>query len=334
MAILVTGGAGYIGSHTAKALHRAGREVVVFDNLAHGHEWAVRWGPLVRGELADRDALDRVFQTCSIDAVLHFAALIQVGESMRLPGLYFRNNTAGTLNLLEAMAAHGVQRIVFSSTAAVYGMPERMPVSEDAPSAPINVYGESKWMVERLLHWFGAIHELRWTALRYFNACGADPEGETGEDHAPESHLIPRVMGAALGRLPAIEVFGTDFPTPDGTCIRDYIHVADLASAHLRALGHLERGGASGAFNLGSGQGISVREIIAGVERVAGRPVPVRYGPRRDGDPPVLVADPARANQMLGWRTEHSGLETILRSAWHWHAELGKGLCAFGPVRE
>jgi UDP-arabinose 4-epimerase len=326
MAILVTGGAGYIGSHTAKALHQAGREVVVFDNLLHGHEWAVRWGRLERGDLADRAVLEKIFDQYQIDAVVHFAALIQVGESMHEPGLYFQNNTAGTLNLLRVMESRHVRRIVFSSTAAVYGMPEKMPITEQAPARPINAYGETKWMVERLFHWFRVAHGLDWVALRYFNACGADPEGEIGEDHEPESHLIPRVIAAALGKLPQIEVYGTDFPTPDGTCIRDYIHVADLASAHLRALEHLEQGGESGAFNLGTGQGTSVRQIISGVEQLAGRPVPVRYGPRRDGDPPELVADPARARGELRWEPRHSDLDTILGTAWNWHAVQGKGL--------
>lgn len=329
MAILVTGGAGYIGSHTAKTLSRAGRGVVVFDSMVHGHEWAVRWGKLVRGDLEDRAGLDRLFEQHSIEAVIHFAALIQVGESMREPALYFRNNVCGTLNLLQAMQKHSVNRIVVSSTAAVYGLPKQAPISEQAPAQPINPYGESKWMVERLLHWFGEACGLRWAALRYFNACGADPEGELGEDHYPESHLIPRVIGAALGRLPQIEVFGTDFPTPDGTCIRDYIHVCDLASAHLCALEHLESGGSSGAFNLGTGQGSSVREIISGVQRIAGKPLDVRYGPRRDGDPPELVANPNLAKHVLNWRPQYSDIETILHTAWQWHAVKAMGLRRF-----
>jgi UDP-arabinose 4-epimerase len=319
MAILVTGGAGYIGSHTAKALHQTGRDVVVFDNFRNGHEWAVRWGALERGELADRAALERVFDRYAIEAVVHFAALIQVGESMREPGLYFQNNTAGTLNLLQVMQARQVRRIVFSSTAAVYGMPDQIPIPEQAPAQPINSYGESKLMVERMLHWFGTAHGLGWVALRYFNACGADAEAEIGEDHEPESHLIPRVIGAAMGKLPCIEVFGTDFPTPDGTCIRDYIHVADLASAHVLALQYLEKGGDSGAFNLGTGRGTSVRQIISGVEAISDQSIAVRYGPRREGDPSELVADPSRAETVLGWRASHSDLDTILRTAWNWH---------------
>jgi len=330
VAILVTGGAGYIGSHTAKALHQAGREVIVFDNLLHGRETAVRWGRLIKADLLERSALDSVFSSYPIEAVIHFAALIQVGESMRAPGLYFRNNVVGTLHLLEAMRDHQVRRIVFSSTAAVYGLPERIPISEDAPMAPINPYGESKCMVERLLHWFGVVHGLGWVALRYFNACGADPEGEAGEDHRPESHLIPRVIGAALGRLPVLEVFGVNHPTPDGTCVRDYIHVTDLAEAHVRALVHLEQGGAAGALNLGTGRGTSVREIITGVEQLCGHPVPVRHCPSRAGDAPELVADPTRAHNVLGWRARHSDTGTILRTAWHWHAKQGRGLDGLG----
>ncbi len=330
MAVLVTGGAGYIGSHTAKALRRAGRQVVVFDNLQHGHPYAVQWGPLVVGDLLDRSSLDGVFQSYSIDAVVHFAALIQVGESMRQPGRYFQNNVTGTLHLLEAMQAHQVRHMVFSSTAAVYGLPGKIPIAETAPASPINAYGESKWMVERLLHWFGAVHGLGWVALRYFNACGADPEGEVGEDHREESHLIPRVIGASLGRLPELEVYGNDYPTPDGTCIRDYVHVSDLAEAHVRALEHLEQGRASGAFNLGTGQGISVREIIEQVERLSGQRIPVRFAQRREGDPALLIADPAKAQAVLDWRARRSNVETILRTAWHWHADLGRGMGGLG----
>ena len=320
MQILVTGGAGYVGSHTAKALARAGYEPVVVDNLQHGHRWAVRWGPLVEMDLADRESLRTVFQQYRIDAVIHFAALIEAGESVREPAKYFRNNVVNTLNLLDAMRDNRVSRIVFSSTAAVYGNPRHIPLAEDHPQRPVNPYGESKLMVERMLQWYGAAYGLAWTALRYFNASGADPEGELGEWHHPETHLIPRAIAAAHGDLPELQVFGTDYETPDGTAVRDYIHVTDLAAAHLLALERLMQGGPGGAFNLGTGRGHSVREIVAAVERVGQWRVRVQEAPRRAGDPPLLVADPARANQELGWSPLHSSLETLVETAWHWYA--------------
>ena len=319
MRILVTGGAGYIGSHTAKQLATSGHEPIVFDDLSQGHEWAVKWGPLERGSLADRARLADVFSRYDIDGVVHFAASALVGESMTNPGRYFENNTVGTLNLLEAMRTAGVSRLVFSSTCATYGNPVHVPIDETHPQAPVNPYGESKLMVEKMFRWYGEIHGLRWMALRYFNAAGADPDGEIGEDHDPESHLIPLVIGAALGTRPPVKIFGTDYPTADGTAVRDYIHVADLADAHLRALDRLGSGEASQAINLGTGTGHSVREVVDTVARVSGRPVPVVESPRRAGDPAELVAAPGRAHQVLGWTARHSALETIVQHAWAWH---------------
>ena len=318
MSILVTGGAGYIGSHAAKALATAGLEPVVLDNLQRGHREAVKWGPLVEADLSDRNALDRVFTQYSIQAVFHFAAFTYVGESMQSPDLYFRNNTVNTLGLLEAMQAHGVQRLIFSSTAATYGNPLQTPIPEDHPQAPVNPYGESKRMVERLLHWWGVSHGLQSVALRYFNAAGADPQGELGEDHDPETHLIPLAIAAAMGAGKGLEVYGTDYDTPDGTAIRDYLHVTDLAVAHIAALRYLENGGVSAAFNLGTGQGHSVREVIDTVARVSGQKVPFREVGRRSGDPPSLVADPRKSNTVLSWRPGHSSLEEIVQTAWLW----------------
>ena len=319
MRILVTGGAGYIGSHTAKLLATSGHEPIVFDDLSQGHEWAVKWGPLERGNLGDRARLAVVFSRYTIAGVVHFAASALVGESMTNPGKYFENNTIGTLNLLEAMRTAGVGRLVFSSTCATYGDPMRVPIDETHPQAPVNPYGESKLMAEKMFRWYGEIHGLRWMALRYFNAAGADPDGEIGEDHDPESHLIPLVIGAAQGTRPPVKIFGTDYPTPDGTAVRDYIHVADLADAHLRALERLGSGEVSQAINLGTGTGHSVRQVADTVARVSGRQVPVVESPRRAGDPAELVAAPRRANQVLGWKARHAALETIVQHAWAWH---------------
>ena len=317
--ILVAGGAGYIGSHTAKALARAGYEPIVLDNLGHGHRWAVRWGPFVQLDVGDRDGLRDVFQKHKIEAVIHFAAFIAVGESVVEPAKYFRNNVVNTMNLLDAMRESGVKRIVFSSTAAVYGNPEQNLIGEDHPQRPVNPYGESKLMVERLLRWYGDAYGLQWSALRYFNAAGADPDGETGEMHDPETHLIPLAIEAARGELPALRVFGTDYETPDGTAVRDYIHVADLATAHIKALERLAQGKPSLPMNLGTGRGYSVREVIDAVERVGGRKVPVEESPRRAGDAPVLVADASRAGRELGWVPQVSSLERIVETAWRWH---------------
>jgi UDP-arabinose 4-epimerase len=321
MQILVTGGAGYIGSHTAKQLAQAGYEPVVLDNLLHGHRWAVRWGPLVEMDLSDRTGLEAVFQKYRIGAVIHFAALTDVGESMHDPASYFRNNMVNTLNLLDAMHAAGAGRIVFSSTCATYGDPQQMPMTEDHPQRPVNPYGESKLMVERLLAWYGRAYGLAWTALRYFNAAGADAEGEIGEVHDPETHLIPRAIAAAHGDVPELELFGTDYPTPDGSAVRDYIHVTDLASAHLKALARLDEGGTSGAYNLGTGRGHSVREVISAIEQAGGCKVPVKESPRRAGDTPMLVADASRAARELKWVPEYS-LQTIVETAWRWYTHF------------
>ena len=319
MRVLVTGGAGYIGSHTAKALAQAGHEVVVLDNFSGGHRWAVKWGPCVEGDLGDVALVTQALKTYGIDAVLHFAASIQVGESVRDPKKYFWNNVVNTLRLLDAMLAAGVPHIVFSSSAAVYGNPERVPIPEAHPTRPVNPYGDTKLMMERALQWYGAAYGIRWVALRYFNAAGADPDGDLGEEHDPESHLIPLVIRAALGRTPYVEVFGTDYATPDGTAIRDYIHIEDLADAHVKALQYLARGGESRALNLGTGKGHTVREAVAAVSKVLGTPVPVRDAPRRAGDPPALVADPAQAMSLLGWKPRYAGLSEIVESAWKWH---------------
>jgi len=319
MRILVTGGAGYIGSHTAKLLAAAGHHPVIFDDMSQGHDWAVKWGPLERGSLSDAARLAEVFASRKVEAVVHFAANALVGESMTNPTKYFRTNTLGTLNLLDAMREAGVGTIVFSSTCATYGDPVRVPIDETHPQSPVNPYGESKLMVEKLLRWFGESYGLRWMALRYFNAAGADPDGEIGEDHDPESHLIPLVIGAALGTRPPVRIFGTDYATPDGTAIRDYIHVMDLADAHLRALDRLGTGTPSQAINLGTGRGHSVREVVDTVAGVGGRAVPAVESARRPGDPPELVAAPARAREVLGWNCQYADLETIVRHAWAWH---------------
>ena len=319
MRVLVTGGAGYIGSHCAKALASAGYELVVLDNLVSGHRWAVKWGPLVQGDLADADLTLKVIKEYRVDAVMHFAASLYVGESMTNPRKYFWNNVVNTLRLLDAMMDAGVKRLVFSSSAATYGHPQKIPISEDHPHVPVNPYGETKLAMERAMQWYGVAYGLQWIALRYFNACGADPAGELGEEHDPETHLIPLVIKSALGEQPQVEVFGTDYPTPDGTAIRDYIHCTDLADAHARALEHLEKGGESGTLNLGTGQGHSVREVIEAVGKLCNGQVPFRDSPRRAGDPPVLVADPSKAKKVLGWEPKYSGIESIVQSAWNWH---------------
>jgi UDP-glucose-4-epimerase GalE len=324
MNLLITGGAGYIGSHTAKAFARAGFEPIVLDNLERGHRSAVRWGPLIEANLADRAAVEQALRDYRIDAVVHFAAYAYVGESMRSPDRYFRNNVANTLNLLEAMNSAGVRRIVFSSTCATYGYPVRIPISEDHPQRPVNPYGESKLMVERMLHWYGEAYGFNWAALRYFNAAGADPQGELGEEHEPETHLIPLAIAGAAGLIECLEIYGTDYDTPDGTAIRDYLHVTDLAEAHVAALQYLCRGGESAAFNLGTGRGYSVREVAAMVEQISGRKVPVREVGRRPGDPACLMADAAKANRELGWNPRQSSLEEMVRTAWEWKTGRGE----------
>jgi UDP-glucose 4-epimerase len=331
MKVLVTGGAGYIGGTVAGLLAENGAQTVVFDNLSHGRRDLLPPGvELIEGELADRPALEKIFTTAKaqgkpFDSVLHFAALIEAGESMIHPAQYFRNNTASTLALLEAILAHGPRRLVFSSTAAVYGEPETIPIKEDARLQPTNVYGESKLLVEHMLRWFQRIHGLRYASLRYFNVAGA-PEGPNGitrgEAHEPETHLIPLVLDVALGRRPSIRIYGDDYPTTDGTCIRDYIHVSDLADAHLLALSALETPAAAEGcliFNLGNGQGFSVREVIESARRVTGHPIPAEVHPRRPGDPAVLVASSEKAIRELGWKPHYTHLDEIVRTAWIWH---------------
>ena len=319
--LLVVGGAGYIGSHMVKHLLRRGCDVVTFDNLSTGHRDAVLGGEFVLGDLADRDALDALFSQYQFDAVFHFASFIQVGESVKEPAKYYANNVVNTLKLLDAMVAHGVGRFVFSSTAAVYGEPAYTPIDEAHPKQPINPYGKTKWMVEQILEDYDRAYGLRSIALRYFNAAGADPEGQLGERHDPETHLIPLVLQAASGRRPHISVFGRDYDTPDGTCIRDYIHVADLADAHWLALDKLMQGAASAAYNLGNGNGFSVQQVIDTAASVTGRPIPVVDAPRRDGDPARLVADSTAARQALNWQPVRDDLATIIEDAWTWECK-------------
>jgi UDP-glucose-4-epimerase GalE len=317
VSILIVGGAGYIGSQTAKRVAEAGLQPVVFDNLVYGHRWAVKWGPLVEGDLSDGPLIRRVLEQHQVTAVVHFAAYAYVGESVIHPRKYFRNNVAGTLNLLDAMLDAGVRDIVFSSTCATYGEPVRVPIDEQHPQVPVNPYGESKLAIERALYWYQRAYPLRFAALRYFNAAGADPGGELGEDHDPETHLIPLAIEAAMGGKP-LEIYGTDYATADGTAIRDYIHVQDLADAHVAALAKLG-GGATRLFvNLGTGRGHSVREVIAAVEKASGKKVAARETGRRAGDPPALVADARLAADVLGWTPRIPDLETIVAHAWGW----------------
>ncbi len=327
MKVLVTGGAGYIGSVVAEELLQAGHQVIVFDNLSHGHRQAVpKAAELIVGELADRASLDRLFESRAIDAVMHFAALIEAGESMKAPEQFFRNNTANALTLLEAMLAARVNRLVFSSTAALFGNPERTPIEEDDPLHPTNAYGESKLLVERMLAWFHQIHGLRYASLRYFNAAGA-ARPDQGEAHHPESHLIPRVLEVALGRAEHVNIFGTDYPTSDGTCVRDYIHICDLARAHLLALDALDKSSPL-IYNLGNGQGFSVREVVEVARKVTGHPIPVIESPRRAGDPAVLIASSEKIRRELGWQPKFPDLKSIVESAWQWHRAHPNGYSA------
>lgn len=331
MNVLVTGGAGYIGSHTTLALKEAGHSVVVFDDLSTGHREAAGDFPLIVGSVTDREALSDAMKRFEIDAVMHFAAKSLVGESMENPAKYYENNVAGGVALLEAVRACGVKHLIFSSTAAVYGEPERTPIDEEHPLRPTSVYGRTKLVFEQMLADYASVYPLRYTALRYFNAAGADESGKIGEDHRPETHLIPIVIQAALGQREAVSVFGADYPTPDGTCIRDYIHVSDLASAHVLALERLAAGGSSGAYNLGNGNGFSVLEVIETVRRVSGRPIAVREAARRSGDPAVLVASSEKARRELGWAPRLASLEEIVRTAWEWHRRHPDG---FGQPKE
>ena len=321
MHILVCGGAGYIGSHMARWLALRDHRVTVLDDLSTGHREAVQWGELVEADVLDPASLQRAFAGRRFDAVMHFCARSLVGESVRDPYAYYAANVTGTLNLLEAMRTHGVERLVFSSTAAVFGHPQSDRIDEDHPKQPINPYGASKWMVERILADAATAYGLRSVALRYFNAAGASPEATIGESHSPETHLVPNVLRAALGTGPALKVFGEDYPTPDGTCVRDYVHVDDLADAHLRALAFLDANPGAHAFNLGNGQGFSVREVIAAAEAVSGRTIPFSVEPRRPGDPAVLVAASDKARAALGWAPQYDRLEPILETALRWHRD-------------
>jgi UDP-glucose 4-epimerase len=319
--ILVTGGAGYIGSHAVLALQRAGYEAIVLDNLSSGHRELLEplQVELIVGDTIDRPLLDQIFQTREIAAVMHFAADIAVGESVTDPAKYYRNNVAATLSLLEAMVAASIKAFVFSSSCALYGVPKFVPLTEDHPFDPISPYATTKWMVEKILNDFDVAYDFRSVAFRYFNASGADPEGLLGEDHAPETHLIPLVLLTALGQRDSIAILGTDYPTPDGTCIRDYIHVSDLAQAHVLGLKYLLDGGNSDVFNLGNGSGFSVREVIETARKITGKEINVVERDRRPGDPPILVGSSEKAQRVLGWQPQFAALETILNHAWQWH---------------
>jgi UDP-arabinose 4-epimerase len=319
--ILVTGGAGYIGSHTCKALAAAGYAPVVLDDLSAGHRWAVKWGPLVVGDIADRALVMKTRRRFDVKAVIHFAAHAYVGESVEQPRKYFDNNVTKSLALLDALLDAGVDKLVFSSSCATYGVPCGLPIAEDHPQNPINPYGASKLFVENILKWYEQAYGLRHTNLRYFNAAGADPDGEIGEDHTPETHLIPLVVAAAQRRIPAIEIFGTDYDTSDGTPVRDYVHVCDLATAHVKALDRLLAGGSSASVNLGTGRGHSIRDVISAVEAVSGTDVPIVEGRRRSGDPPALIANPQLGQTLLGWKPLKSDLPTIVQTAWAWHQD-------------
>lgn len=319
MAILICGGAGYIGSHINKQLNKEGYETIVFDNLICGHKEAVKWGRLIRGDLAKLSDIESVFKKYGIDAVFHFAAYAYVGESVTAPEKYYYNNVVNTLNLLKVMRKYSCNKIIFSSTCATYGEPESIPITEDMPQNPINPYGLTKLTVERILKDYQKAYALQFAVLRYFNAAGADPDGEIGESHNPETHIIPLVLDAASGKQSDIKVFGTDYDTPDGSCIRDYIHVSDLADAHIRALHYLEEGNAGDFFNLGNAVGTSVLEVVGSVKRVTGKTFKVTLSSRRPGDPAKLVGSSEKAQRVLGWKPQYGDIDTIVRHAWNWH---------------
>jgi len=318
MNVLVVGGAGYIGSHMVKMLSLAGHDVVTLDNLSNGYEDAVKYGEFVKGDIADTQLLNRLFSENKFDGVMHFASYIQVGESVEKPSMYYKNNVTNTQVLLDAMVEHGIKSFIFSSTAATFGEPEYIPIDEKHPQKPINPYGHSKLMVEQILADFDHAYDLKSVSLRYFNAAGADADGELGERHIPETHLVPLVLQAASGRRDNIAIFGTDYDTPDGTCVRDYIHINDLCSAHLLGLEHLVAGGESKAYNMGNGQGYSIKEVIDVAKKVTGTDFEVKLGERRDGDPAKLVADASLLQKELGWSPQYADLETIIRHAWEW----------------
>ena len=318
---LVTGGAGYIGSHTCKMLAKSGHDVMVVDNLSRGHRDLAKWGHLVEADIRETSVLRETMRWFKPEAVIHFAAFAYVGESVTNPHMYYDNNVNGTLSILKAMTEAKVSRLIVSSTCATYGQPDKLPITEETPQAPINPYGMSKLMMERICQDFDHAHGIRFMALRYFNACGCDPDGETGERHDPEPHLIPRALMAANGEIDAMDVFGDDYPTPDGTCVRDYIHVNDLASAHIAGALYLMDGGKSDAVNLGTGRGTSVKEVLDSAGRVVGKPVPYRMSPRRAGDPAELVAAVGKARQVLNWQAGNVDLDEIIRTAWNWYAK-------------
>ena len=323
-AVLVTGGAGYIGSHTAKVLAKARYLPVTIDNLSSGHRWAVKYGPLVEADITDRTAIRHTVARFGIEDAIHFAAKAYVGESMVIPRKYFHQNVSSSIQLVDDLMDAGVRRIIFSSTCATYGVPKRLPIQETQPQLPLSPYGESKLFVERMLRWYGNAYGLKSVSLRYFNAAGADPEGELGEDHDPETHLIPSAIEAAVGERTSLEVFGSDYATSDGTAVRDFTHVSDLARAHVLALEYLQRGGESAAYNLGTGQGYSVQEVIRAVEMATQLPVPVSERPRRPGDAAMLVADAAKAGRELGWKAEYRDLQSIVQTAWRWHSRANR----------
>jgi UDP-glucose 4-epimerase len=322
--ILITGGAGYIGSHINKKLHEEGYDTLIVDNLSHGHEEFVKWGVFENVDLSDLDGLRRLFITYPITAVMHFAAFTYVGESVEDPQKYYSNNLRNTLNLLQVMIENNVEKIVFSSTCATYGEPKEIPITEDHPQNPISPYGRGKLMVEQIMDDYSDAYKLRYTSLRYFNAAGADPEGEIGELHRPETHLIPIILDVAKGQREDVQIFGTDYPTPDGTCIRDYIHVVDLADAHLQALKYLESGGKSDVFNLGNGNGFSVLEVIRTAQEVTGKSIKTVETKRRPGDPPVLVGSSEKAREILKWDPKFTELSLIIETAWEWQQKVLK----------
>ena len=327
--ILVTGGAGYIGSHTCKALAKAGYIPVTIDNLASGHRSAVRWGPFIEGDLSNEKLLLQIIQDYKVKAVMHFAADTYVGESMLAPGKYFHNNITNTLTLLNAMVCSKVQKFVFSSTCSIYGMPQHIPINENHPQQPINPYGESKLFIEKALRWYKIAHSIQSISLRYFNAAGADLDGEIGEDHNPETHLIPLVIQTALGQREQMQILGTDYETPDGTAIRDYIHVTDIANAHVKAMEYLSASGNSASLNIGTGKGYSVREVIKIVEDVSGIRININEMPRRAGDPPLLVAQCGLANELFGWEPQYSDLRSIITTAIRWHQQNHNSLLPY-----
>ena len=322
MNILVVGGAGYIGSHMVKQLANTGNAVVTLDNLSCGYRDAIKYGEFVEGDLGDPSVLDYIFSNDDIDAVMHFAAFIEVAESVRDPAKYYRNNVINTTVLLNAMVQHDIEYFIFSSTAAIFGEPDYTPIDESHSKNPINPYGRSKLMVEQILQDYENAYGLKSTCLRYFNAAGADPDGELGERHQPETHLIPLILQAASGRRPTIRVFGNDYPTEDGTCIRDYIHIIDLCTAHALALEYMQQTGSSARYNLGNGQGFSVQQVIDNVRKITGKDINVTQDARRPGDPAVLVADSSLAQQQLGWQPKYNSIESIISTAWHWETEF------------